>query len=74
MQIPIFDGSAREWVEALEEVGLETATDIDGKSCEKIAPHVNEPVHVWRNDSFIAAFPSEVVRVTYGINFPQVSI
>lgn len=74
MQIPIFDGSAREWVEALDEVGLETATDIDGKSCEKIAPHVNEPVHVWRNDSFIAAFPSEVVRVTYGINFSQVSI
>ncbi|KAL5070979.1 hypothetical protein RYX36_021866 [Vicia faba] len=70
-EIPIFDGSAREWVEALEEVGLETATDIDGKSCEKTAPHVNEPVHVWRNDSFIAAFPSEVVRVTYGINFPQ---
>ncbi|KAI5394566.1 probable UDP-3-O-acyl-N-acetylglucosamine deacetylase 1, mitochondrial isoform X2 [Lathyrus oleraceus] len=70
-EIPIFDGSAREWVEALDEVGLETATDIDGKSCEKIAPHVNEPVHVWRNDSFIAAFPSEVVRVTYGINFSQ---
>ncbi|XP_058724437.1 probable UDP-3-O-acyl-N-acetylglucosamine deacetylase 1, mitochondrial [Vicia villosa] len=70
-EIPIFDGSAKEWVEALEEVGLETATDIDGKSCEKIAPHVNEPMHVWRNDSFIAAFPSDVVQVTYGISFPQ---
>ncbi|KEH40620.1 UDP-3-O-[3-hydroxymyristoyl] N-acetylglucosamine deacetylase [Medicago truncatula] len=72
-EIPIFDGSAREWVAALEEVGLEIATDADGKSCEKIAPHVNEPVHVWRNDSFVAAFPSEMVRVTYGINFPQAS-
>jgi len=61
-------------VAALEEVGLEIATDVDGKSCEKIVPHVNEPVHVWRNDSFVAAFPSEVVRVTYGINFPQVRI
>ncbi|XP_027189005.1 probable UDP-3-O-acyl-N-acetylglucosamine deacetylase 1, mitochondrial isoform X2 [Cicer arietinum] len=71
VEIPIFDGSAREWVAALEEVGLEIATDVDGKSCEKIAPHVNEPVHVWKNDSFVAAFPSEVVQVTYGINFPQ---
>ncbi|KAK2453491.1 UDP-3-O-acyl N-acetylglycosamine deacetylase family protein [Trifolium repens] len=71
LEIPILDGSAREWVAALEEVGLEIATDVDGKSYEKIAPHVNEPVHVWRNDSFITAFPSEVVQVTYGINFPR---
>lgn len=59
---------------ALEEVGLKAATDVDGKYCEKIAPHVNEPVYVWRNDSFVVAFPSQVVRITYGINFPQVRI
>lgn len=59
---------------ALDEVGLKVATDIGGKSCEKIAPHVSEPLYVWRNDSFVAAFPSEVVRITYGINFPQVRI
>ncbi|TKY69235.1 UDP-3-O-of 3-hydroxymyristoyl N-acetylglucosamine deacetylase 5 [Spatholobus suberectus] len=47
------------------------ATDLDGKSVEKMAPHVNEPVYAWRNDSFVAAFPSEVVQITYGINFPQ---
>ncbi|XP_061369035.1 probable UDP-3-O-acyl-N-acetylglucosamine deacetylase 1, mitochondrial [Gastrolobium bilobum] len=70
-EIPIFDGSAREWVAAVEEVGLKVATDLEGKSCEKMAPHVNEPVNVWRNDSFIAAFPSEVVQITYGISFPQ---
>ncbi|KAF1863316.1 hypothetical protein Lal_00031316 [Lupinus albus] len=71
VEIPIFDGSAREWVESVEEVGLKEATDREGKSCEKIAPHVNEPVYVWRNDSFVAAFPSEVVQITYGISFPQ---
>ncbi|CAL0314903.1 unnamed protein product [Lupinus luteus] len=71
VEIPIFDGSAREWVASVEEVGLKEATDRDGKTCEKIAPHVNEPVHVWRNDSFVAAFPSEVVQITYGISFPQ---
>lgn len=74
IQIPIFDGSAKEWVEAVEEVGLKVATDIDGKSCDKIAPHVKEPVYVWRDDSFVAAFPSEVVQITYGISFPQVMI
>ncbi|KAK7310123.1 hypothetical protein RJT34_07416 [Clitoria ternatea] len=70
-EVPIFDGSAREWVAAVEEVGLKVATDLDGKSVEKMAPHVKEPVYVWRNDSFVTAFPSEVVRITYGINFPQ---
>ncbi|CAJ1932658.1 unnamed protein product [Sphenostylis stenocarpa] len=70
-EIPILDGSAREWVAAVEGVGLMVATDLDGKSVEKMAPHVNEPVCAWRNDSFVAAFPSEMVQITYGINFPQ---
>ncbi|QCD89569.1 probable UDP-3-O-acyl-N-acetylglucosamine deacetylase 2, mitochondrial isoform X1 [Vigna unguiculata] len=70
-EIPIFDGSAREWVEAVEEVGLAVATDLDGNSVEKMAPHVNEPVCAWSNDSFVAAFPSTAVQITYGINFPQ---
>lgn len=58
----------------MEEVGLKVATDLDGKGAEKLAPHVNEPVYAWKNDSFVAAFPSEVVQITYGINFPQVKI
>ncbi|KAK8470634.1 hypothetical protein PHAVU_003G019200 [Phaseolus vulgaris] len=73
-EIPIFDGSAREWMGAVEEVGLMVATDLDGKSVEKMAPHVNEPVFAWRNDSFVAAFPSETVQITYGINFPQIAL
>ncbi|RZB82896.1 hypothetical protein D0Y65_031812 [Glycine soja] len=31
----------------VEEVGLTVATDLDGKSVEKMAPHVNEPVCVY---------------------------
>ncbi|KAL2347768.1 hypothetical protein Fmac_001768 [Flemingia macrophylla] len=73
-EIPIFDGSAREWVAAVEEVGLKVAIDPDGKNVEKMAPHVNEPVYACRNDSFVAAFPSPVVRITYGINFPQAPV
>uniref|UniRef100_A0A5B6YUZ0 UDP-3-O-acyl-N-acetylglucosamine deacetylase n=2 Tax=Davidia involucrata TaxID=16924 RepID=A0A5B6YUZ0_DAVIN len=72
VEVPIFDGSAKEWVEAIDQVGLKTATDRGGNICEKIAPFLNEPVHVWKNDSFITAFPSPKIHITYGINFPQV--
>lgn len=74
IQVPIFDGSAGEWVDAIEKVGLRLAVDQCGNCCEKMAPSVNEPVHVWRNDCFLVAFPAEAVRITYGIDFPQVQI
>lgn len=71
-QVPIFDGSAREWVEAINQSGLKVALDSGGKSCEKLAPYLSEPVHVLKNDSFIAAFPHTKVCITYGIDYPQV--
>lgn len=69
-QVPILDGSAREWVEAINQVGLQVSADKGGNSCEKMAPYLIEPVHVWRNDSFIVASPSSKFQVTYGIDFP----
>lgn len=66
------DGSAREWLEAIEQVGLEDAIDVKGNKCEKMAPFVNAPIHIKRNDSFIAAFPSQEIQITYGINYPEV--
>ncbi|KAM7255048.1 hypothetical protein ACFE04_020289 [Oxalis oulophora] len=70
-QVPIFDGSARLWVESLEQVGLKVALDSHGNNAEKMVAHLNEPVHVRRNDSFVAAFPSQEARITCGIDFPQ---
>lgn len=70
-EVPIFDGSAREWMESIEQVGLTVALDCNGHSSEKLAPFLNEPVHVSRNDSLLAAFPSQKVDISYGINFPQ---
>ncbi|GAB4828697.1 Probable UDP-3-O-acyl-N-acetylglucosamine deacetylase 1, mitochondrial [Ancistrocladus abbreviatus] len=72
VEVPILDGSAREWVESIQKAGLEDAVDQNGNNCEKMVPFLNEPVHVWRNDSFVAAFPSPTVHITGGINFPQV--
>ncbi|KAL6543858.1 hypothetical protein OROGR_010355 [Orobanche gracilis] len=70
-EVPIFDGSAREWVEAINQAGLKVAVDSGGGSCEKLAPYLSEPVHVMKNDSFISAFPCPEVSITYGIDYPQ---
>lgn len=43
-----------------------------GNNAEKVAPCLINPVHVHRHDSFMVAFPSERVRITYGIDFPKV--
>ncbi|XP_047976650.1 probable UDP-3-O-acyl-N-acetylglucosamine deacetylase 1, mitochondrial [Salvia hispanica] len=71
VEVPIFDGSAREWVDAINQSGLKVAVDIGGQSCQKLAPYLNEPVHVLHNDSFITAIPYPKVRITYGIDYPQ---
>ncbi|CAK7326809.1 unnamed protein product [Dovyalis caffra] len=73
-EVPILDGSAREWVDKIEKAGLVAAEDECGNGCEKLAPYLNEPIHVLKNDSFIAAFPSPKVQISYGIDFPQVAI
>ncbi|XP_058181716.1 probable UDP-3-O-acyl-N-acetylglucosamine deacetylase 1, mitochondrial isoform X1 [Rhododendron vialii] len=72
VEVPILDGSAREWVEAIEQVGLKVATDQGGNNCEKMAPFLNETLHVRKNDSFVAAIPSSEVHITCGIDFSQV--
>ncbi|KAG6600846.1 putative UDP-3-O-acyl-N-acetylglucosamine deacetylase 5, mitochondrial, partial [Cucurbita argyrosperma subsp. sororia] len=72
VEVPIFDGSACKWVDAIEEVGLKLAIDQRGNCCEKMAPYVNQPVYAWRNDCYLVAFPAKAVRITYGIDFPQV--
>ncbi|XP_051145021.1 probable UDP-3-O-acyl-N-acetylglucosamine deacetylase 1, mitochondrial isoform X1 [Andrographis paniculata] len=71
-EVPIFDGSAREWVEAIKQAGLKVAGDDKGESCDKLAPYLTEPVRVVRNDSFVAAFPCSKVNISYGIDYPQV--
>ncbi|KAK1262973.1 putative UDP-3-O-[3-hydroxymyristoyl] N-acetylglucosamine deacetylase 1 [Acorus gramineus] len=71
-EVPLLDGSARQWVEAIEQVGLRVAKDGNGNTMDKLAPVLHKPVHVWKGDAFIAASPSSRVRVTYEIDFPKV--
>jgi len=68
----LLDGSAQEWVEAIQSAGLCAAQDTSGRNLEKLAPQINEPVYLQRDDCFIAAFPSSQIRISYGIDFPKV--
>ncbi|TVU47871.1 hypothetical protein EJB05_07487, partial [Eragrostis curvula] len=71
-EIPLLDGSAQEWVEAIQSAGLCAAEDTSGQQLEKLAPEIHDPVCVRRDDCFVAAFPSSQIHITYGIDFPKV--
>ncbi|KAJ0247522.1 UDP-3-O-acyl-N-acetylglucosamine deacetylase 1 [Hirschfeldia incana] len=72
VEVPICDGSAKEWVDAIEEAGINVAQNHGGETVEKMVVHLNKPVYVCKNDSFVAAFPALETRITCGIDFPQV--
>ncbi|KAL2608139.1 hypothetical protein R1flu_026712 [Riccia fluitans] len=71
-EVPLLDGSALQWVQAIEDAGLSTAVDKRGISQARKALVIKEPITVCHGDSFVAAFPSSCTRLTYGIDFPQV--
>ncbi|XP_044982356.1 probable UDP-3-O-acyl-N-acetylglucosamine deacetylase 1, mitochondrial isoform X3 [Hordeum vulgare subsp. vulgare] len=62
---------AQEWVEAIRGAGLCEADDIGGQKLEKLAPKIDEPVYLRKDDCFVAAFPSSQTHITYGIDFPK---
>jgi UDP-3-O-[3-hydroxymyristoyl] N-acetylglucosamine deacetylase len=61
LEVPLLDGSAKLWVEAIQNAGL----------AEKMS--IGEPVTtaIWihQGDQFVAAVPSPELRFTYGIDF-----
>jgi UDP-3-O-[3-hydroxymyristoyl] N-acetylglucosamine deacetylase len=63
-EVPLLDGSARNWVEAILEVGVVCSTPSDA------SPFLlQEPVWVHQGDAFVAALPAPTTRFTYGIDF-----
>lgn len=68
-EVPLFDGSAQPWMEQLQKVGR--------VSCQAPASPpltLNSPVWVQEKDAIAAAFPSETICLSYGIDFPVVAI
>lgn len=62
-EIPLLDGSAQEWVNAIASVGVMP------QSSDRLVPPLTEPIWVRHNDAFVAALPSPELRFTYGIDF-----
>jgi UDP-3-O-[3-hydroxymyristoyl] N-acetylglucosamine deacetylase len=62
-EVPLLDGSAKDWVAAIEQVGLVAQTSD--------RPHLplSEPIWVQHQDSFVAALPAPRLRFSYGIDF-----
>jgi UDP-3-O-[3-hydroxymyristoyl] N-acetylglucosamine deacetylase len=67
-EIPLLDGSAKPWIEAITTVGL-TAI-----SSPKTLQNIQTEIIVRHQDSFVAAIPSTELRFTYGIDFPVAAI
>ncbi|MBR8828822.1 MAG: UDP-3-O-acyl-N-acetylglucosamine deacetylase [Gomphosphaeria aponina SAG 52.96 = DSM 107014] len=62
-EVPLLDGSAKDWVEAINLRGNALAMGA-----------VKEPIWVRSGDAFVAALPAEGMRFTYGIDFAVAAI
>ncbi|PKA52220.1 putative UDP-3-O-[3-hydroxymyristoyl] N-acetylglucosamine deacetylase 5 [Apostasia shenzhenica] len=48
-EVPILDGSAKCWVEAIEHIGLLEAVDYNGATKEKMVPALYDPEYIFRD-------------------------
>ncbi|NER26907.1 MAG: UDP-3-O-acyl-N-acetylglucosamine deacetylase [Symploca sp. SIO1C4] len=81
-EVPLLDGSAKLWAEAISEVGVVV---IEAERIGKFEDReksftqspclcssyleLSEAVWVYKGDSFVAALPAPTIRFTYGIEF-----
>jgi UDP-3-O-[3-hydroxymyristoyl] N-acetylglucosamine deacetylase len=69
-EVPLLDGSARVWAEAIAQVGLAAQSVNGGEDIPPLEePPLQEPIWVRQGDTFVAALPSPELRFTYGIDF-----
>lgn len=62
-EVPLLDGSAKAWVDAIAQAGIVAQAE----SCATST--LEEPLWVRDGDAFVAALPSSERRFTYGIDF-----
>lgn len=62
-EVPLLDGSAKEWVEAIVQ------SQLIPQETDLTVPTLTEPIWVRNGDAFVAALPSPQLRFTYGIDF-----
>ncbi|MEM8603558.1 MAG: UDP-3-O-acyl-N-acetylglucosamine deacetylase [Cyanobacteria bacterium P01_H01_bin.121] len=64
-EVPLLDGSAQAWVEAI------VATGTTVQSAPVTALELLQPLWVRQDDAFVTALPASTLRLTYGIDFPH---
>lgn len=62
-EVPLLDGSAKEWTEAIAQVGVVAQAEPRHRWT------LQEPLCVQEGDAFVLARPSSELRFTYGIDF-----
>lgn len=67
-EIPLMDGSAEPWVEAIAEAGLQAMGERDGM------PALEAPITLQQGASFATALPASGLRIGAAIEFPQPAI
>ena len=65
-EVPLLDGSAQVWAEAIARVGLMAQV---GPGVGDRPVSLQEPIWVHQGDAFVAALPAPITRFTYGIDF-----
>ena len=63
-EVPLLDGSAKIWVEAIANVGVQT------QSAPRSTHTISAPLCLQRDDAFVVALPAAEAKFTYGIDFP----
>lgn len=67
-EVPLLDGSAQEWVEAIAQAGIIASPSVP------LSPSLSSPIWICEGDAFVAALPASETRFTYGIDFPYSAI
>lgn len=60
-EMPILDGSAKEWIKLFAKAGVEKSTP---KSVE-----IKEPIYYLNGKTHMVILPDETLRITYGVNY-----
>lgn len=66
-EVPLLDGSAKPWVDAIASAGVTP----DCAAYLKPASPIAQPLTVYEGDAFVSAIPAPQLRFTYGIDFPR---
>jgi UDP-3-O-acyl N-acetylglucosamine deacetylase len=64
-EIPILDGSAKDFVEKFKALGIER------QSAERTVYAVSEPIFCYEGTSALAALPSDTLTISYTLDYPH---